>query len=109
MGFGTYDESTGTFLLSSTDIECLGNKSYCNEAQWANSSWTDNNIPGLQLDYPPEKDTIIVPTGGYVIIRFKADNPGAWFFHCHIDLHNTNGMGMVFLESKDKYKGILYY
>uniref|UniRef100_A0A8W8HU07 L-ascorbate oxidase n=1 Tax=Magallana gigas TaxID=29159 RepID=A0A8W8HU07_MAGGI len=106
MGFGTYDESTGKFLLSSTDIECLGNKSYCNEAQWANSSWTDNNIPGLQLDYPPEKDTIIVPTGGYVIIRFKADNPGAWFFHCHIDLHNTNGMGMVFLESKDKYKGL---
>nr|XP_034323515.1 laccase-24 [Crassostrea gigas] len=106
MGFGTYNETSGKFLLSSDDIACLGNKSYCNVASWANSNWTttENNIPGLQLEYPPEKDTIIVPTGGYVIIRFKANNPGAWFFHCHIDLHNTNGMGMVVLESKDKWR-----
>ncbi|XP_011431022.3 uncharacterized protein [Magallana gigas] len=104
MGFGSYDTNTGKLLASTTDIECIGTKNYCNEAKWANSSWaTGNNIPGLQLNNPPEKDTIIVPTGGYVVIRFKADNPGAWFFHCHIDLHNTNGMGMVFLESKDKY------
>ena len=26
------------------------------------------------------------PTGGcsFTILRFVADNPGAWFFHCHI-------------------------
>nr|XP_034324480.1 laccase-10-like [Crassostrea gigas] len=104
MGFGRYNKNTGKLLASTTDIECIGTKSYCNKAKWSNSSWaTGNNIPGLQLKYPPEKDTIIVPTGGYVVIRFKANNPGAWFFHCHIDLHNTNGMGMVLLESKNKY------
>lgn len=102
MGFGSYDTSTGKFRVSTTDIECVGTRNYCNRAKWANSSWaTGNNIPGLQLQNTPEKDTIIVPTGGYVVIRFKANNPGAWFFHCHIDLHNTNGMGMVLLESKD--------
>ncbi|XP_052701188.1 uncharacterized protein LOC128178184 [Crassostrea angulata] len=105
MGFGSYNSWSGKFLTSTTDIECIGSKNYCNSARWSNTNWTnaDNSIPGLQLNYPPEKDTIIIPTGGYVIIRFKADNPGAWFFHCHIDLHNTNGMGMVLLESKDKY------
>uniref|UniRef100_A0A8W8HTA6 L-ascorbate oxidase n=1 Tax=Magallana gigas TaxID=29159 RepID=A0A8W8HTA6_MAGGI len=106
MGFGRYNTDTGKFMTSTTDIECFGSKNYCNSAQWSNTNWTNasNSIPGLQLDYPPEKDTIIIPTGGYVIIRFKANNPGAWFFHCHIDLHNTNGMGMVLLESKDKYQ-----
>ncbi|XP_078313230.1 uncharacterized protein LOC111129818 isoform X3 [Crassostrea virginica] len=105
MGFGNYDATTAKFLSATDDIECLGSKYYCNSAQWSNRTWTNsaNSIPGLQLDNPPEKDTIIVPTGGYVIIRFKANNPGAWFFHCHIDLHNTNGMGMVLLESKEKW------
>ncbi|XP_022337732.2 uncharacterized protein LOC111133551 [Crassostrea virginica] len=104
MGFGKYDENSAKFLASTTDIECLGTKNYCNSAKWTNETWrlSANDIPDLQLKYPPEKDTIIVPTGGYVIIRFKANNPGAWFFHCHIDLHNTNGMGMVLLESKEK-------
>jgi hypothetical protein len=75
---------------------------YCNSAKWRNQTW-NSNIPGAKTIYPPEKDTIIVPTGGYVVIRFKANNPGAWFFHCHIDLHNTNGMGMVLLEASNKY------
>nr|XP_011415330.1 laccase-4 [Crassostrea gigas] len=105
MGFGSYNQASGKFLTSTTDIECIGSRNYCNSARWANITWKNagNSIPGLRLDYPPEKDTIIIPTGGYVIIRFKANNPGAWFFHCHIDLHNTNGMGMVLLESKDKW------
>lgn len=109
MGFGSYNTGSGKFLASTTDIECIGSRNYCNSARWANTSWTisANSIPGLQLDFPPEKDTIIIPTGGYVIIRFKANNPGAWFFHCHIDLHNTNGMGMVLLESRDKWSNDL--
>ena len=106
MGFGKYDENTGKFLLSTNDINC-GFDNYCNSPEWADGNWTNpDNIPGLQLEYPPEKDTIIVPTGGYVIIRFKANNPGTWFFHCHIDLHNTNGMGMVLFEAKNKSLGI---
>lgn len=42
-----------------------------------------------------QRDTMIVPTGGYVVIRFIANSPGAWFFHCHMDLYNTIGMGNV--------------
>lgn len=29
-----------------------------------------------QYDLPPQKDTIAVPNNGYVVLRFRADNPG---------------------------------
>ncbi|XP_033107334.1 laccase-4-like isoform X2 [Anneissia japonica] len=41
------------------------------------------------------KDTVDVPTTGYAIIRWKADNPGYWFFHCHSDAHLETGMAMI--------------
>jgi hypothetical protein len=41
------------------------------------------------------KDVIIIPAGGYVVVDFLADNPGWWFLHCHIDVHLSNGMGIV--------------
>jgi FtsP/CotA-like multicopper oxidase with cupredoxin domain len=33
---------------------------------------------------------------GYAVIRFKADNPGPWAFHCHIELHSGSGMFLTF-------------
>ncbi|XP_061171405.1 uncharacterized protein LOC133180951 [Saccostrea echinata] len=104
MGFGEYNQNTAKFVSETEDIECqrTNTTNYCNSAKWRNETW-NSYIPGSKTSYPPEKDTIIIPTGGYVVIRFKANNPGAWFFHCHIDLHNTNGMGMVLLESPSKY------
>lgn len=33
------------------------------------------------------KDTVVVPYGGYVVIRSVINNPGWWFFHCHIETH----------------------
>ncbi|XP_045192997.2 uncharacterized protein LOC123549187 isoform X1 [Mercenaria mercenaria] len=45
---------------------------------------------------PWYKDTVTVQArGGYVIVRFKADNPGVWFFHCHNEGHLMQGMAMV--------------
>ena len=44
---------------------------------------------------PPQKDTVPVPDGGFVIMRFRADNPGFWIMHCHIDFHNHAGMAVV--------------
>ena len=46
--------------------------------------------------HPPSKDSVIVPNRGYTIIRFNADNPGYWLFHCHLQFHSENGMGLVF-------------
>ncbi|KAI0000121.1 laccase [Russula compacta] len=37
-------------------------------------------------------------TGDDVTIRFFTDNPGPWFFHCHIDWHLNAGFAVVFAE-----------
>ncbi|XP_071491136.1 uncharacterized protein [Diadema antillarum] len=47
------------------------------------------------FDHPPLKDTVIVPDGGYTIVQFVADNPGWWFFHCHLEFHVVIGMGLL--------------
>ncbi|KAI3665452.1 hypothetical protein L6452_44079 [Arctium lappa] len=46
---------------------------------------------------PPERNTIGVPTGGWAAIRFRADNPGVWFFHCHLELHTGWGLKTAFV------------
>ncbi|XP_046671600.1 laccase-6-like [Homalodisca vitripennis] len=43
----------------------------------------------------PAKDTISVPNAGYTILRFRANNPGFWLFHCHVTNHMVLGMAMV--------------
>ncbi|KAK3086056.1 hypothetical protein FSP39_012795 [Pinctada imbricata] len=47
------------------------------------------------LKHPISKDTVTVPDGGYTIIRFHANNPGFWLFHCHIAFHMEMGMNMI--------------
>lgn len=43
----------------------------------------------------PLKDTISIPSKGFTVFRFKADNPGWWFLHCHYEWHMANGMALV--------------
>ncbi|KAJ7155816.1 laccase [Mycena filopes] len=52
---------------------------------------------------PPRRDVIGVSDGG-VIIRFRADNPGPWFLHCHIDWHLEAGLAVVFAEAPRQFK-----
>ncbi|XP_061164932.1 uncharacterized protein LOC133173878 [Saccostrea echinata] len=47
------------------------------------------------LNMSVKKDTVTVPNGGYTILRIHATNPGFWFFHCHIDFHVEEGMGII--------------
>ncbi|XP_047312384.1 laccase-11-like [Impatiens glandulifera] len=46
---------------------------------------------------PPERNTVGVPNGGWTVIRFRADNPGVWFMHCHLELHTGWGLKTAFL------------
>jgi iron transport multicopper oxidase len=41
---------------------------------------------------PMRRDTVVVPGEGYAIIRFRADNPGVWLFHCHVEWHGIFGL-----------------
>jgi FtsP/CotA-like multicopper oxidase with cupredoxin domain len=52
--------------------------------------------PGeLNLLNPPLKDSVTVPAQDEMVIQFDADNPGKWFFHCHIEWHLGIGMALV--------------
>ncbi|KAF2438184.1 multicopper oxidase [Karstenula rhodostoma CBS 690.94] len=50
---------------------------------------------------PARRNNIVIPPSGWFLIRFRADNPGVWFFHCHIDLHLVGGMGATIIEAPD--------
>jgi hypothetical protein len=49
----------------------------------------------LNLSNPRMKDTVFIPAQGYVALRIHADNPGIWFFHCHVLWHSGTGMAMA--------------
>nr|KAG5697890.1 hypothetical protein BaRGS_026828 [Batillaria attramentaria] len=48
-----------------------------------------------KLSKAPLKDTVVIPNGGYTIFRFIANNPGVWFFHCHLAFHAESGMAVA--------------
>ena len=49
-------------------------------------------------EYPMTRDTVYVQPQSYFVIRFKADNPGVWFFHCHIEWHLDQGLAIQLIE-----------
>ncbi|XP_021893983.1 laccase-4-like [Carica papaya] len=51
---------------------------------------------------PVERNTVGVPSGGWAAIRFRADNPGVWFMHCHLEIHTTWGLKMAFVVDNGK-------
>ncbi|XP_072958831.1 laccase-10-like [Typha angustifolia] len=46
---------------------------------------------------PVERNTVGVPDGGWVAVRFLADNPGVWFMHCHLEVHTSWGLKMAWV------------
>ena len=93
-GYGNCSATTG--LCENRDITCGEMDPGCNK----NVSWSTEKQPvNVSEINRPRKDTVIIPTGGYVVIRFKPDNPGWWLLHCHIEPHASGGMIMVIDES----------
>jgi hypothetical protein len=60
-----------------------------------------NNSQTLNYNNPPRRDVAMLPAGGYLVIAFITDNPGAWLMHCHIAWHIGLGLGAQFLEEPD--------
>ncbi|XP_031484709.1 laccase-17-like [Nymphaea colorata] len=51
----------------------------------------------FNLADPVERNTVSVPSGGWVAVRFLADNPGVWFMHCHFEVHLSWGLKMAWV------------
>ncbi|XP_069130310.1 uncharacterized protein [Argopecten irradians] len=94
VAYSNYNTSSGISLGMNEDIECETHV-WCDQPKWKNSSWGGDNIPGLNLVDPPLKDTVLLPRHGYTVIRMRADNPGFWFMHCHIEIHQVTGMALI--------------
>ncbi|KAJ0520937.1 putative laccase [Helianthus annuus] len=56
-----------------------------------------NDSKKFNLVNPQERNTLGVPVGGWAVIRFRANNPGVWFIHCHLDVHFPWGLATAFV------------
>ncbi|KAK4583972.1 hypothetical protein RGQ29_021909 [Quercus rubra] len=56
----------------------------------------------FNLVNPVMKNTVPVFPFGWTALRFQADNPGVWAFHCHLEPHFYLGMGVAFEAGVEK-------
>ena len=103
IGYPEYNESTGAILEHNTDIQCDDRNctledcvpERCTRPRWRNRPTFEINETTIR------KDTVIIPAGGYVVVNFISDNPGYWIVHCHIMVHQLEGMALIFNEAPD--------
>jgi iron transport multicopper oxidase len=63
---------------------------------------TTNQLPTDGVMY---RDVAVVPgskDGAHLIVRFKADNPGVWPYHCHMQWHMMLGLLMSLTSLPDQ-------
>ncbi|EXJ76688.1 uncharacterized protein A1O5_01196 [Cladophialophora psammophila CBS 110553] len=72
--------------------------------------FTAAQVSSLNFANPCRRDTALlfgfagpggVAQGGWTVIGFQTDNPGAWVMHCHIIWHADGGMGLQYIEQPD--------
>ncbi|KAH8778303.1 multicopper oxidase-domain-containing protein, partial [Hyaloscypha sp. PMI_1271] len=73
------------------------------EFQIINRAGNEPQWPGLYSTpaAPMRRDVVVVYPGVGVTIRFIANNPGVWLFHCHTEFHVEAGMTATFIEAPD--------
>lgn len=45
------------------------------------------------------RDTFVLHPEGHMVLRFEANNPGVWLFHCHIEWHMDQGLIATMVEA----------
>jgi iron transport multicopper oxidase len=46
-----------------------------------------------------QRDTVSIPALGWAKIRYIANKPGAWFYHCHMEWHMAAGLALIFVTA----------
>ncbi|OTB15071.1 putative ferroxidase [Daldinia sp. EC12] len=65
-------------------------------------NWSAEDVSINEL--PPRRDTIAVNPKSYAVFRIKADNPGVFLFHCHVEWHVEMGLSITLIEAPDKLR-----
>ena len=94
LGYGVYNQTSGRKISDNSDINCPSSQ-LCANPSFHAREWHGDSIPRLNLINPPQKDTLMLPTGAYAVVRFRSDNPGKWFVHCHIEFHSMQGKFII--------------
>lgn len=68
--------------------------------QQSSETWSQSKF-NPKLNNPPRRDVVLLPHSGFIVIGFKADNPGAWALHCHIAWHASSGLVIQVLERQE--------
>jgi iron transport multicopper oxidase len=66
---------------------------------WIVDSSGEPNGEALYWPHFVRRDVVSVSAGGWARMRFVADNPGIWVFHCHTDWHMHAGMMATIIEA----------
>ncbi|ELR07802.1 hypothetical protein GMDG_00423 [Pseudogymnoascus destructans 20631-21] len=71
------------------------------QAIWRSAKEAGNFDPSTASfsKIPMRRDTLMVRPNGNMVLRFRADNPGVWLFHCHIEWHVDSGLVATMVEA----------
>ena len=85
-GYGTHNNTSATNPI-------VNNPTFICDPEAPKCSKTTQTGKLMDFNYinPPKRTSVMVPVGGYVVLRFKADNPGMWPLHCHVLDHSLSG------------------
>ncbi|RVW69997.1 L-ascorbate oxidase [Vitis vinifera] len=72
----------------------------------ATGKFREKDAKTFNLKNPPLRNTAVTFPFAWTALRFVADNPGVWAFHCHIEPHSHMGMGVVFAEGVHLVKDV---
>ncbi|XP_078169110.1 putative laccase-9 [Carex rostrata] len=89
-------QGTNMFTGENHPIHLHGQSFYVVGSGFGNYDNTTDPLSYNLVD-PPLINTLGVPKNGWAAIRFRANNPGVWFMHCHYDRHTLWGMDTVFI------------
>ncbi|KAJ5945277.1 hypothetical protein N7516_005445 [Penicillium verrucosum] len=89
-GWGSYNPFTDKIPphLESDSNELKNDTVDAHKLNVCNSGLYDTSRAAL-------RDTVQIPSRGYAVLRFQANNPGVWLFHCHMLWHSATGMAML--------------
>lgn len=57
---------------------------------------------------PVRKDTVTVNANSYAVLRYQANNPGVFLFHCHVEWHVDMGLTATIIEAPDHLRGMTF-
>ncbi|XP_042510376.1 laccase-7-like [Macadamia integrifolia] len=89
-------QNTAIITVESHPMHLHGYDFYVMAMGFGNYNATED-VKKFNYFNPQKRNTVAVPAGGWAVIRFRADNPGTWIIHCHLETHLEFGLATVLI------------